>query len=76
MPRALHTAILRNAALLVPASARAEWLAEWSAELWYVDRDATAFCLGSFRDALSLRLRVSARGAFSAWIRRCAASYT
>lgn len=66
MPLALHTVILRNAALLVPASARAEWLAEWSAELWYVDRDATAFCFGSFRDALLLRLRsFSARRIFS-----------
>lgn len=66
MPRALHTAILRNAALLVPASARAEWLAEWSAELWYVEHDATAFCLGSFRDALWLRIKnFSARRALS-----------
>jgi hypothetical protein len=53
--RALHTAILRNAAMLVPASVRAEWLAEWKAELCYVNHDATAFCLGSFRDALWLR---------------------
>lgn len=57
MPSTLHVAILRNAALLVPASARAEWLAEWRAELWYVDHNATAFCLGSFRDALCLRIR-------------------
>jgi len=54
-PRALHVAILRNAALLVPPPERAEWLAEWSAELCYVDRHATSFCLGSFRDALWLR---------------------
>jgi hypothetical protein len=57
MQRALHVAILRHAALLVPASARTEWLAEWRAELWYVEHDATAFCLGSFRDALWLRFR-------------------
>jgi hypothetical protein len=57
MPRRVPTAILRSAALLAPAPARAEWLAEWTAELWYVERDATAFCLGSFRDALSLRMR-------------------
>lgn len=55
MRRILHFVILRNAALLVPASERAEWLAEWKAELWYVDHDATAFCFGSFRDALWLR---------------------
>lgn len=55
MPRGLHIAILRNAALLVPATARAEWFAEWRAELCYVEHDATAFCLGSFRDALWFR---------------------
>jgi hypothetical protein len=55
MLRGAHTAILRNAALLVPAAERGEWLAEWKAELCYVEHDATAFCLGSFRDALSLR---------------------
>ncbi|MGB6077644.1 MAG: hypothetical protein WBG29_18580 [Candidatus Acidiferrales bacterium] len=55
MPRALHVAMLRNAALLVPAPERGEWLAEWKAELCYVNHDATAFCLGSFRDALWLR---------------------
>jgi len=66
MSRALHIAILRNAALLVPHSARAEWLAEWRAELWYVEHDATAFCLGSFRDALWLRCKsFSARRMFS-----------
>jgi hypothetical protein len=55
MIRRVHNAILRNAALLVPAAERAEWLAEWRAELCYVDHDATAFCLGSLRDALWLR---------------------
>jgi hypothetical protein len=66
MSRALHVAILRNAALLVPAPERAEWFAEWKAELWYVEHDATAFCLGSFRDALWLRCKsFSARRTFS-----------
>lgn len=55
MPRALQIAVLRSAARLVPASERREWLAEWTAELSYVKRDATRFCLGSFRDALWLR---------------------
>jgi hypothetical protein len=55
MTRRPHAAILQNAALLVPAAERAEWLAEWEAELCYVEHDATAFCLGSFRDALWLR---------------------
>jgi hypothetical protein len=53
--RSLNEAILRSAALIVPATERAEWFAEWRAELCYVNRDATAFCLGSFRDALWLR---------------------
>jgi len=53
--RTLHVAILRNAALFVPAPERAEWFAEWRAELCYVDHGATSFCLGSFRDALWLR---------------------
>jgi len=66
MSRALHIAILRNVALLVPGSARAEWFAEWRAELWYVEHDATAFCLGSFRDALWIRCKsFSARRMFS-----------
>ena len=50
----LHRAILRSASLLVPCAARAEWLAEWTAELWYVDAHPTRFCLGAFRDALWL----------------------
>jgi hypothetical protein len=58
--------MLRNAALLVPAPERAEWFAEWKAELWYVERGATTFCLGSFRDALWLRSNsLSARRTFS-----------
>jgi hypothetical protein len=66
MPRGLHIAILRNAARLVPAPERAEWFAEWKAELWYVERDATTFCLGSFRDALWVRSNsLSARRMFS-----------
>ena len=52
MFRALHLAIIQTAALLVPAPDRAEWLAEWRAELWYVNRRAMAFCLGSICDAL------------------------
>jgi len=55
----IHLAILRIAACLVPGDQRSEWLAEWRAELQYLRRcgapQATAFCLGSFRDALWLR---------------------
>lgn len=51
----LHLAILRSAALLVPGPQRDEWFAEWSAELWYVNHGATAFCLGAYRDACWLR---------------------
>lgn len=66
MLRSLHVAMLRNAALLVPAADRTEWLAEWKAELCYVNRNATSFCLGSFRDAVWLRSNsLSARRMFS-----------
>jgi hypothetical protein len=66
MPRVSHIAILRSAALLVPAPMRAEWLAEWRAELSYVSRGATSFCFGSFHDALWLRAsRFSVRRLFS-----------
>lgn len=52
----LQHAILRAASLLAPANQRAEWLGEWRTELWYIpQRHATAFCLGSFRDALWVR---------------------
>lgn len=54
-PRPFHVAILRHAARLVPAPRRADWIAEWKAELCYVGPDATAFCWGSFRDALWIR---------------------
>ncbi len=56
--------MIKTAALLVPAKQRTEWLAEWRSELWHVwqicnDRhgreEATAFCLGAFKDAYWLR---------------------
>jgi hypothetical protein len=60
--------ILRMAALLVPRLQRADWRAEWNAELWHLlherkrrrrrlwwDSHAMLFCLGSFRDAIWLR---------------------
>jgi hypothetical protein len=51
----LHLAMLRSAACLVPGPQRAEWFAEWRAELWYVERRPAVFCLGAFRDAFWLR---------------------
>ena len=53
---AIHLAILRSAAALVPETQRADWLAEWRSELWYMKRDShgqnvTAFCMGALRDA-------------------------
>jgi len=62
----VHLAILRAAALLCPNERRAEWLAEWRSELWYASKSElaprvggrwyiTAFCLGSFQDALWLQ---------------------
>jgi hypothetical protein len=51
--------MLRAGSLLVEGEQRSDWLAEWSAELWHVERDApakaTSFCVGAFRDALWLR---------------------
>jgi hypothetical protein len=59
IPAAFHLAILRSAAVLVPATQRADWFAEWASELWYVRREphgrnVTAFCIGAFRDAFWL----------------------
>jgi hypothetical protein len=58
-PTAVHLAILRSAALLVPAPQRTDWLAEWRSELWQVRRhphrrNVTAFCMGAFQDAFWL----------------------
>jgi hypothetical protein len=69
--RKVHLGLLWGASLLVPASKRAEWSEEWQAELWYVLREcssrtsvhprsvkeATAFCIGAYRDAIWLRRR-------------------
>jgi hypothetical protein len=54
----MNRLILSVASLVVPDEQRAEWLAEWSGELWQAEamgRGATAFCLGAFRDAFWLR---------------------
>jgi hypothetical protein len=52
----LQSAILRAASLLAPGEQRAEWLAGWRSELWYIPgRGSTLFCLGAFQDALWLR---------------------
>ena len=59
----LRHAILRSAACLVPRRRRADWLAEWRAELCYVTHRETAFCLGAFADAFWLRRRAMAAGA-------------
>ncbi len=57
----LNHGVLHVAGLLVREPDRADWLAEWSAELWYVpDRRALGFSLGAFRDALWLRRNGSA----------------
>jgi hypothetical protein len=53
-----HLVMLRAASLLVEREQRSEWLAEWSAEVWHVQRKApekaVRFCLGAFRDAFWL----------------------
>jgi hypothetical protein len=53
-------AIVRAASWLVPAEARAEWLAEWRAEFLHVaaaarGRTVAAFCVGAIPDAVWLR---------------------
>jgi hypothetical protein len=59
---AVNQVLLRLAALLVREPDRAEWLAEWKSELWYVVHDsnhthrrALRFCLGAFWDGAWLR---------------------
>lgn len=66
---AMHLALLRGASWIVPLPRREDWYQEWTSELWHVrrssdqagayswaaERDLTAFCAGSFRDAACLR---------------------
>jgi hypothetical protein len=66
-----HHAILYAAARLVPRAQRAEWTAEWRAELWHVQRhpvrpNATSFCMGAFADAFWLWREASSEDAGSA----------
>jgi hypothetical protein len=70
--RALQNSMLRVASLLVPGPRRSEWRREWQSELWHVrhsvcgcgafswpaQREITAFCLGSLKDALCLRQEI------------------
>lgn len=69
--RQMHLGLLWSASLLVPGWKRAEWSQEWRTELWYVlrecssetsfhsrsVREATAFCMGAYKDAMWLRVR-------------------
>lgn len=69
--RRAHLGLLWGASLLVPGGSRSEWSQEWRTELWYVLREcsrkasarprslreATAFCLGAYQDAIWLRRR-------------------
>jgi hypothetical protein len=69
--RYAHEGMLWGASLFVPTLRRREWLEEWQGELWYVLREcspktrvhprsmkeATAFCLGAYRDAIWIRKR-------------------
>ncbi len=54
-PDTVHLAILHCAALLVPEQQRAEWIAEWRAEVWGAEDLRIATCLGGFKDAFWLR---------------------
>ncbi len=65
----MNRGILHCASRLVPREQRADWLREWSAELWHMRRScppgdgfswksegvAAAFCLGAFQDAFCVR---------------------
>ncbi len=69
--RRAHLGVLWGASLLVPGWRRSQWSQEWRTELWYVlrecsckasarprsIREATAFCLGAYQDAIWLRRR-------------------
>ncbi len=69
----IFRAILFCAGCVVPRSERQEWISEWRAELWYlldnpggadsssalVPQSVISFCLGSFQDAMWLRLNRS-----------------
>ena len=69
--RQIHLGLLWSASLLVPRWKRTEWSQEWRTELWYVlrecnsetslhsrsVREATAFCMGAYKDAIWLRRR-------------------
>src|SRR5581483_8221764 len=55
----MQLALVRAASLLVPSADRAEWLAEWDAELRHVrlvSRHSWRFCRGAFTDAFWLRV--------------------
>lgn len=66
--------LLVVAAALVPGPRRAEWLAEWRAELDYVPaRLRTAFCLGAYKDALWMRWNTPMQLAYLASPWRCLA---
>ena len=66
-PGLLSRAMLCVASIAVPRRLRAEWLKEWSAELWYVrhaqadnsllraEKEIACFCFGAFEDAFCLR---------------------
>ncbi len=64
-------AIVRYASWLVPEEQRAEWLAEWHAELWYIRRESRAslrqFCVGAFWDALWIRRSSITRCGWLRW---------
>jgi len=72
----LYRMALRLVACAVPRALRAEWVAEWESELWYIAESSasrgeiTAFCWGAVEDARSLRqmhLVAPVRAAGSAW---------
>ena len=65
-----ESAILRFASIFVPAPNRADWLAEWNAEVWHIrnqSKPTLRFILGAFPDAIWLR-RNDVRSSSRSWL--------
>ncbi len=78
LPSALRL-LLATTSLLLPRSARSEWIGEWRAELYHIvgrgvsHRVCIAFALGAFPDALWMRRHLLRTGHWLESPRRCLA---
>jgi hypothetical protein len=83
LPDRLAMLVLSLAGAMVPSAERREWIAEWSGELWQVQRagtgagpgqaDAMEFALGAVRDAFLIGWSRSAEQARRTFVRGSAA---